>query len=252
MPLWRVPLESVFVNQIEAVIESQVYFTWRCEKWQLYSACVCSQDTCDVIIVNQSVDVTIIVSWKVSTEQTQQVMRRRYIDRSSEELVSCSLSTFTLETKNHRYLFSCICQSQPKTVSAFGLIYGLLKNTNNFTIGSSNFCNTFLMKAISKAKDATHKIINGLSDLQTKLCLFSVCTVHKLTHLFAYDLYTNCSNGLPNNWFCWDGAFNGEFTEMINIIFENITQTSGMPQHSQLIATMSIKQGGLLGLPHPM
>ena len=125
--------------------------------------------------------------------------------------------------------FSCICQSQPKTVSAFGLIYGLLKNTNNFTIGSSNFCNTFLMKAISKAKDATHKIINGLSDLQTKLCLFSVCTVHKLTHLFAYDLYTNCSNGLPNNWFCWDGAFNGEFTEMINIIFENITQTSGMP-----------------------
>ena len=38
-------------------------------------------------------------------------------------------------------------------------------------IGSSNFCNTFLMKAISKAKDDTHKIINGLNDLQTKLLI---------------------------------------------------------------------------------
>ena len=118
-------------------------------------------------------------------------------------------------------------------------------------IGSTNFCNTFLMKAITKAKNDTHKIINGLNDLQTKLRIFSVCTVHKLTHLFASDLYTNHANGLPNNWFCWDGAFNGEFTEMINTILEHVTQTSDMPLHSQLIATMSIKQGGL-GLPHPM
>ena len=73
----------------------------------------------------------------------------------------------------------------------------------------------------------------------------------KLTHLFASDLYTYCSNGLPNNWFCWDGAFNGYFTVMINIILEHVTQTSDMPQHSQLIAIMSIKQGGL-GLTHPM
>ena len=38
---------------------------------------------------------------------------------------------------------------------------------------------------------------------------------------------------------------------MNNIILEHVTQTGDMPQHSQLIATMSIKQGGL-GLPHPM
>ena len=48
-----------------------------------------------------------------------------------------------------------------------------------------------------------------------------------------------------------DGAFNGEFTEMINVILEHVTQTGDTPQHSQLISTMSIKQGGL-GLPHPM
>eukprot|EP00956_Cyclotella_meneghiniana_P031932 scaffold85671_cov23-Cyclotella_meneghiniana.AAC.1 len=118
-------------------------------------------------------------------------------------------------------------------------------------IGSRSFCNTFLIKAMTKAQQDASKLMSGLDDLQTKLRLFSTCTVHKLTHLFTSDVYTNITNGLPNNWYCWEGAFNGEFSTMINTMLEHITQTQDLPLHSQLISMMSINQGGL-GLPHPM
>jgi len=118
-------------------------------------------------------------------------------------------------------------------------------------IGSPTFCTNFLLSTLDNAQTDANKIISGLTDIQTKLRIFSTCTVHKLTHLFASDVYNSPISTLPDKWFVWNGSLNNGFTTMINSFLEHITQTSKLPIHSHLIATISTQQGGL-GLQHPL
>ncbi len=119
-------------------------------------------------------------------------------------------------------------------------------------IGSQSFCHDFINEAMSKASSDSKKILAGLDDQQTKLQLFKTCTIHKMTHLFASDVLNSDLSDLPNNWHLWRSDMATSFGQMTNEFLAELTDCTAadIPQHSQLIASMSTNRGGL-GLQHP-
>jgi hypothetical protein len=118
-------------------------------------------------------------------------------------------------------------------------------------IGSVKFCQQFLLKALSRAQSDATKLINNLEDLQTTLSrLFSTCTAHKITHLFAHDVYNTKFDELPNNFWLWNSDLTDKFSEMTADLLANITNQQDLPVYSQLISNISISQGGL-GIQSP-
>eukprot|EP00956_Cyclotella_meneghiniana_P037754 scaffold143726_cov74-Cyclotella_meneghiniana.AAC.5 len=117
-------------------------------------------------------------------------------------------------------------------------------------IGSQHFCRSFLQKALSKAKMDSEKILQGLDDVQSMARVYSMCTVHKLTHLFGSDVINAATSTLPNNYFLWDSDLTNGFSAMTNTFLQSAIQSEPLPPHAELITSMSIKAGGL-GLQHP-
>ena len=69
-------------------------------------------------------------------------------------------------------------------------------------IGSPAFCKTFILKQLQLAKSDSAKTLASLEDLQMVLRIYTKCTVHKLTHIFATDvLSTDTVADLPKSWY---------------------------------------------------
>ena len=117
-------------------------------------------------------------------------------------------------------------------------------------IGSSIFCNNFIMDMVSKAQQAARCLYRGLDSKQTVLQLFRTCTAHKLTHLFPADVLNQPVASLPNCWNLYTSQLSDGFSRMIGDILASVTGQRNLPRHAHLIATMSTSTGGL-GLPHP-
>ena len=82
------------------------------------------------------------------------------------------------------------------------------------------------------------------------LRLYSVCTVHKLTHLFSSDVLNAPTDKLPPHYYLWDSDLSEEFSKMTENMLCSITGNHSLPAHAHIIANMSIAQGGL-GFQHP-
>ena len=117
-------------------------------------------------------------------------------------------------------------------------------------VGSPAFCKNFMLKCIKKAMKDSQALLAGLDDLQTILRLFSTCTVHKMTHLFSSDVSAADPNDLPQNFYLWGSPMTDQFSEMTNSMLAAITESDDIPSYSQIIANLSLKQGGL-GFQHP-
>lgn len=117
-------------------------------------------------------------------------------------------------------------------------------------VGNTIFCCDFLDKKMKEAAKDSTKITSCLSDLQTMTRLFSVCTVHKMTHLFDSDVLSSPIEDLPNRYYIWESPMSIEFDAMINDFLCSITNKPQLPDHTNIISTMSTSQGGL-GLQHP-
>jgi hypothetical protein len=112
-------------------------------------------------------------------------------------------------------------------------------------IGSYSFCQTFIMNTLNQAsQDAVH-ILTKLDDLQTSLRIFSMCTAHKVTHLFSHDVLNANLDELPSNFWLWDSPMTARFNDMTADFIANITKQQSLPTHSQLISNISIREGGL-------
>jgi hypothetical protein len=98
-------------------------------------------------------------------------------------------------------------------------------------VGSLQFCQSFLLKALSKA--------------QTTLRLYSMCTGNKITHLFSHDVYNTKLEELPEQHWLWNSELTDKFSTMIADLLANITNQSSLPIYSQLISNISIQEGGL-------
>ncbi|KAL7502262.1 hypothetical protein ACHAXN_000775, partial [Cyclotella atomus] len=117
-------------------------------------------------------------------------------------------------------------------------------------VGSPSFCQAFLHSALTKATNDATKITTSLDSLQTILRLYSVCTVHKLTHLFGCDVLNTDFTSLPRDIHLYNSNLTDNFSQMTETILTDITNSISLPTHAHIIANMSIKQGGL-GLQHP-
>ena len=117
-------------------------------------------------------------------------------------------------------------------------------------IGSAQFCKEFMLETMKKAKKDSEALLEHLEDAQTILRLYSVCTVHKLTHLFSSDVLNAPTDKLPPHYYLWDSDLSEEFSKMTENMLCSITGNHSLPAHAHIIANMSIAQGGL-GLQHP-
>ena len=119
-------------------------------------------------------------------------------------------------------------------------------------IGSEAFCADFLANASLKAANDSRKIIESLEDVQSMVRVYSICTVHKSTHLFLFgiDVINTANNALPSNYFLWNREMTKGFSKMTNSFLQSATESEPLPPHAELITSMFIKAGGL-GLQHP-
>ena len=117
-------------------------------------------------------------------------------------------------------------------------------------IGSATFCASFLETALKKATSDTHKILEGLEDVQSMVRVYNMCTVHKLTHLFGTDVINTPTATLPSNYFLWNSTMTTNFSTMTNSFLQSAIESEPLPPHAELITSMSVKAGGL-GLQHP-
>ena len=117
-------------------------------------------------------------------------------------------------------------------------------------IGSPTFCHQFLLDSLARARSDSSKLLRNLDDLQTILRIYSMCTANKITHLFGCDVFNTAVDELPSNYFLWDSDLTQEFNSMTEEVIGEITQEPSLPIYSQIIANLSIKQGGL-GIQSP-
>ncbi|KAL7504648.1 hypothetical protein ACHAXN_003960 [Cyclotella atomus] len=81
----------------------------------------------------------------------------------------------------------------------------------------------------------------------------SVCTAHKVTHLFSHAVYNTSLDDLPNNFWLWDSPMTTQLRTMTSNLMAQITNANTLPPHAQLMAHISINKGGLgIQLPVPM
>jgi hypothetical protein len=112
-------------------------------------------------------------------------------------------------------------------------------------IGSVNFCNNFIDKAIVRAQSDAVTLVSDLEDLKTTLRLFSVCMAHKVTHLFGHAVYNTPVESLLTNSWLWDSPMTTNFGNMTSELIALITNLPDLPPHAQLMANNSIKEGGV-------
>jgi hypothetical protein len=117
-------------------------------------------------------------------------------------------------------------------------------------VSSLKFCQAFLLKALSKAQSDADKLLSNLEDLQTTLRLYSMCTANKITHLFSHDVYNTTLDELPDQHWLWNSDLTDKFSTMTADLIANIANQSSLPIYSQLIANISIQEGGL-GIQSP-
>jgi hypothetical protein len=117
-------------------------------------------------------------------------------------------------------------------------------------VGSLKFCQAFLLKALSKAQSDADKLLSNLEDLQTTLRLYSMYTANKIKYLFLHDVYNTTLDELPDQHWLWNSDLTDKFSTMTANLIANIANQSSLPIYSQLIANISIQEGGL-GIQSP-
>ena len=121
-------------------------------------------------------------------------------------------------------------------------------------VGSARFARDFCFQRVAAAIADAHTLTTSVSDLQTRLRLFSQCTIHKLPHLLGYDVLHHLPldydmSGV--NWEGWEGPLIDATNHLISNFFKQLLGLStSLPSHSLFIAQGGIPSGGL-GLYRP-
>jgi hypothetical protein len=77
-----------------------------------------------------------------------------------------------------------------------------------------------------------------------------MCTANKITHLFLHDVYNTTLDELPDQHWLWNSDLTDKFSTMMANLIANIANQSSLPIYSQLIANISIQEGGF-GIQSP-
>jgi hypothetical protein len=78
-----------------------------------------------------------------------------------------------------------------------------------------------------------------------------MCTANKVTYLFAHDVYNTALDELLDHHGLWNSNLTNKFSTMTADLLANIANQSSLLIYSQLIAIISIQDGGL-GIQSPL
>ena len=116
-------------------------------------------------------------------------------------------------------------------------------------VGSATFARTFFDDQLKATELEARRLTERIPDLQTRLKLFSQCTIHKLPHLLDADVMHNHTPEFENDqWYNWNGYLTEGIDNIIKTFFKHLLDipiTDEIPTYSTLIAHLNINKGGL-------
>jgi hypothetical protein len=121
-------------------------------------------------------------------------------------------------------------------------------------VGSATFAQSFYDEQLREAEFEATQLSERISDLHTRLKLFSQCTINKLPHLLDSDVMHHHTPDFDNTqWYNWNGHLTQGIDNMIRSFFHkllDIPPSEEIPTYSTLIAHLNINKGGL-GIINP-
>ena len=95
------------------------------------------------------------------------------------------------------------------------------------------------------------KLKDIISNLHTRLRLFSQCTLHKLPHLLASEDLCTANSTEPSLWYNWKGPLAKGIHKMTGDFLANMAGRTLIPAQSHLIANIISVAGGGISMLDP-
>ena len=113
-------------------------------------------------------------------------------------------------------------------------------------VGSAAFATDFFASRITAIQRDIDSLHTNICDLQTRLRLFSQCTLQKIPHLLSTDvLYHLPLDDDDPPWEEWAGPLTAATDRLINDFFTSLLSLPSTPERSILISQISLRHGGL-------
>lgn len=116
-------------------------------------------------------------------------------------------------------------------------------------IGSATFARKYFDEQLEITNEEASKLTSRIIDHQTRLKLFSQCTVNKLPHLLDADIMHNHTTEFDNEqWYNWNGHLTRGIDSITQDFFAqllNMQDTDELPTYSTLLTHLNINRGGL-------
>jgi hypothetical protein len=117
-------------------------------------------------------------------------------------------------------------------------------------VGSSTFANNFYDQQITTVNSTLSSLENNITDIHTRMKLFTQCILQKLPHLLDSDIMHNYPLDIDNNdnWFNWNGDLTSGIDGLIDRFLRtilNIDDNTPIPNYAILIAHLNTNKGGL-------
>ena len=117
-------------------------------------------------------------------------------------------------------------------------------------VGSPSFADNFYQEQLSTAFKLT-TLNSNITDLQTRLKLFSTCILQKLPHLLCSDAMHHLPLDFdPTQWPTYAGPLSIGIHNLIDDFLQQLLQNAPLPDHAKYISHLPITHGGL-GLLFP-
>jgi hypothetical protein len=114
-------------------------------------------------------------------------------------------------------------------------------------VGSQAFASDYYNEQLTSVLEGMKSLTTHITDQQTRLKLFTKCTIQKLPHLLASDTMHNLDTSEPaGNWYNYNGELISGIDNIIQQFFASLLdRNDNLPTYSTLIAHLSTKNGGL-------
>ena len=123
-------------------------------------------------------------------------------------------------------------------------------------VGSKNFSDQFYNEQLDTVRESMDSMMTAITDTQTRLKLFTICTSQKLPHLLDSDIMHNYPTENEDDygrWFNWAGPLTSGIDDITSMFFTNLLQlpqSTQLPQLAILISRLNVNAGGL-GIINP-
>jgi len=106
----------------------------------------------------------------------------------------------------------------------------------------------FFNKQLAEVSANVSALNNEITALQTRLCIFTQCTIQKLSHLLSTDIMHNLPDDFLDentHWWNWNGSLTKQLYAIICSFFANLFGRKTIPNYALLISQISVGLGGL-------